>query len=123
MSVSNQMTDQDRRADRANKMVGIVIGCVLLGVGGFVLLQNSASFKLPDNNKLWADSWKKKILKPYEPPKFEQTIDWSDPKNDPNKMAERMNLQSQQFQQQFGQQQFGHQFQQSNTGPWRPGQR
>jgi hypothetical protein len=119
MSTENQTNEQDLRADRLNKILTLAVGGVLLGIGGFVIVQNSADFKLPENNKLWAASWKKTVLKPWEPPKFEPTIDWSDPKNDPNNMAERLNLnQPLQFQQQFG-----HQFQQSNHGPWRPGQR
>jgi hypothetical protein len=89
MSQSDQMTEQDQRTDRANTIVGMAMGCVLLGVGGFVLLQNSASLKLPDRNKLWADAWKKKLSKPWEMPKAEGAIDWSDPKNDPNKLAEQ----------------------------------
>ena len=56
MSQSNQMTQQDQRTDRTNTIVGMLVGCVLLGFGGFLLLQNSASLKLPDNNKLWADA-------------------------------------------------------------------
>jgi hypothetical protein len=120
MSISNQMTEQDQRTDRTNKIVTLLVGCVLLGIGAFVLVQNGASLKLPDNNKLWADTWKKKVLKPWDPPKFDPTIDWSDPKNDPNKMAERLNLNnSLQFQQQFGNQQFGHQFQPANPMPGR----
>jgi hypothetical protein len=83
------MTQQDQRTDRANTIVGMLVGCVLLGVGGFVLLQNSASVKLPDRNKLWADAWKKKLSKPWEMPKAEGAIDWSDPKNDPNKLADQ----------------------------------
>jgi hypothetical protein len=89
MSQSDQLTQQVRRADKANTIVGILFGCVLLGVGGFYLLQNAASLKLPDNNKLWADAWKKRVSKPWEMPKAEGGIDWSDPKNDPNKLAEQ----------------------------------
>jgi hypothetical protein len=89
MSQSNQMTQQDQRTDRTNTIVGMLVGCVLLGFGGFLLLQNSASLKLPDNNKLWADAWKSKLSKPYELPKAEGAIDWSDPKNDPNKLSEQ----------------------------------
>src|SRR5580700_9609548 len=119
MSTSDQMTDQDYRTDRTNKIVTLLVGCVLLGIGGFVVVQNSASFKLPDKNKLWADAWKKKLSKPWELPQHEPLIDWSDPKNDPNKMAERLNL----YKPLQVQPQFGHQFQQSNLGPMRPGQR
>ncbi|HXY34620.1 MAG TPA: hypothetical protein VEI07_10360 [Planctomycetaceae bacterium] len=115
MSTSNQTTQQDQRADRTNTIATLLVGCVLLGIGGFVLVQNSASFKLPDNNKLWADTWKKKVLKPWDPPKFEPTIDWSDPKNDPNKIAERLNLNKPlQIQQELG-----HQFQPANPFPGR----
>jgi len=115
MSTSNQTTQQDQRAERTNTIATLLVGCVLLGIGGFVLVQNSASFKLPDNNKLWADTWKKKVLKPWDPPKFEPTIDWSDPKNDPNKIAERLNLNKPlQIQQEFG-----HQFQPANPFPGR----
>ncbi len=89
MSQSNQMTEQDQRTDRANTIVGMAVGCVLLGVGGFLLLQNSASIKLPDRNQVWANAWKKKLSKPWEMPKAEGGIDWSDPKNDPNKLAEQ----------------------------------
>jgi hypothetical protein len=89
MSVSNQMTQQDQRTDRANTIVGMVVGCVLLGVGGFVLLQNSASLKLPSRDKLWADAWRKELAKSREMPKAEGAIDWSDPKYDPNKLTEQ----------------------------------
>jgi hypothetical protein len=126
MSTSNQVNDQDQRTDRTNKIVTLVVGCVLLGIGGFVLVQNSARFKLPDNNKLWADAWKKKVLKPWDMPKPEPLIDWSDPKNDPNKIAERMKLWNKPITiqpPQFQNGAYGHQFQQSNIGPMRPGQR
>jgi len=122
MTVSNQMTEQDYRTDRTNKIVTSLVGCGLLGIGGFLAYQNMDSvknLKVPDNKKLWADSWKKKLSKPWEMPKAEGAIDWSDPKNDPNKMAERLNLNKPLE----IQQEFGHQFQQSNHGPWRPGQR
>jgi hypothetical protein len=89
MSQADQLTTQDRRADRANTIVGTLLGCLLLGVGGFLLLQNSASLKLPDSNKLWADTWKKKLSNRWEMPKAEGGIDWSDPKNDPNKLGEQ----------------------------------
>ncbi len=89
MSISNQMTQRDQRADKTNTIVGMVVGFVLLGVGGFVLLQNSASIQLPDNNKAWAGAWKKKLAKNWETPKAEGQIDWSDPKNDPSKLAEQ----------------------------------
>jgi|GEM_PF-6912310 hypothetical protein len=89
MTTSNQMTPEDRRADKTNTIVGMAMGCVLLGVGGYVLLQNMASVKLPDNNKAWASTWKKKLAKNWEMPKAEGQIDWSDPKNDPNKLAEQ----------------------------------
>jgi hypothetical protein len=89
MSLSNQMTQRDLRTDRANTIVGMLVGCVLLGVGGFVLLQNSASLKLPSRDKLWADAWKKELSKPREMPKAEGAIDWTDPKYDPNKLSEQ----------------------------------
>jgi hypothetical protein len=89
LSTSNQMTQQDRRADKANTLVGMVIGCVLLAVGGFLLLQNTASVKLPDNNQAWAGAWKKKLSKHWEMPKAEGQIDWSDPKYDMNKVGEQ----------------------------------
>jgi hypothetical protein len=123
MSTSNQMTEQDYRTDRTNKIVTSVVGCVLLGIAGIVAFSNVDTLKglkVPDRNDLWAKALKKKVLKPWEPPKFEPTIDWSDPKNDPNKIAERLNLNKPPLQ---IEQQFGHQFQQSNHGPWRPGQR
>ncbi len=89
MTGSNQMAQADRRADRTNTIVGMVVGCVLLGVVGFLLLQNTASVKLPDNNQAWASAWKKKLSKNWEMPKAEGAIDWSDPKNDPNKLGEQ----------------------------------
>ena len=58
----------------AISLCALIVGCVLLGFGGFLLLQNSASLKLPDNNKLWADTWKKKLTKPWEMPKAEGAI-------------------------------------------------
>lgn len=128
MSTSDQMTDQDYRTDRTNKIVTLLVGCVLLGIGGFVVVQNSASFKLPDKNKLWADAWKKKLSKPWELPQHDPLIDWSDPKNNPTKMWEQPWMKQQleqqhEFQRRVQNQQIGHQFQQSNLGPMRPGQR
>jgi hypothetical protein len=88
--MSGQMTQQDQRTDRTNKIITAVVGCVLLGVAGFVALQNRDSFKLPDRNKMWADAWKKKIAKPMDLPEFQPVVDWSDPKNDPSKMGQRL---------------------------------
>jgi hypothetical protein len=122
MSTSNQMTDQDYRTDRTNKIVTSVVGCVLLGIGGVVAFTNIDTLKglkVPDRNKMWADAWHKQLSKPLDLHVQEPLIDWSDPKNDPNKMAERLNL----YKPLQIQQQFGHQFQQSNHGPMRPGQR
>jgi hypothetical protein len=89
MTTSNQMTQEDRRADKTNTIVGMAMGCVLVGVGGYVLLQNMASVKLPDSNEAWASTWNKKLSKNWEMPKPEGGIDWSDPKNDPNKLAQQ----------------------------------
>jgi hypothetical protein len=83
----------DQQTERTNKLVGTVVGCVVLTVVGFLALQNVDSLKglkLPDRNKLWADAWKKELSKPTELPDFKgNTIDWSDPKNDPSKLAEQ----------------------------------
>jgi hypothetical protein len=87
MSQCDQLTEQDQRTDRANTIVSMLVGSVLLGIGGVVLWQNSATLKVPDRNKLWADTWKKQLSKPWEMPKAEGAIDWSDPKNDPSKLA------------------------------------
>src|SRR5580700_2487402 len=94
MSTSNQMTDQDYRTDRTNKIVTSVVGCVLLGIGGVVAFTNIDTLKglkVPDRNKMWADAWHKQLSKPLDLHVQEPLIDWSDPKNDPNKMAERLN--------------------------------
>jgi hypothetical protein len=85
--MSAQMTQQDLRTDRTNKIITAVVGCGLLGFAGFIALQNRDSIQLPDRNKLWADTWKKKIAKPMDMPEFKPAVDWSDPKYDPARMG------------------------------------
>ena len=90
-TMTESITPNVQRAERANKILGIVIGGFMVTIGGFVAMQNFDSVKLPNTNKMWADAWKKKLSKPMDLPEFksENGIDWSDPKNDPNKLSEQ----------------------------------
>ncbi|HEV8000030.1 MAG TPA: hypothetical protein VGP63_09130 [Planctomycetaceae bacterium] len=80
----------DRQTERTNRIIGTVVASALLAGGGFLAWQNADTLKgvkLPDRNKLWADTWKKQLSKPLDLPEQKPLIDWSDPKYDPSKLG------------------------------------
>ena len=55
--------EREQSLQRTNQVLGIVIGCVVLGVGGSMLYQNSDALQLPDRNSAWSSFWKKELSK------------------------------------------------------------